>query len=77
MIILTIVRPGTPTSMYSSSQQWDFPNAWPPLQAFVIQGLDKTEQKLAQQVAAELAKVWLRTNYKGYAEKTMMFEKVR
>lgn len=62
--------------MYSSSQQWDFPNAWPPLQAFIIQGLDKTQQKMSQQVAHDLAEVWLRTNYKGYAEKSMMFEKV-
>jgi alpha,alpha-trehalase len=62
--------------MYASSQQWDFPNAWPPLQAFMIQGLDRTHQKLAQQVAYNMAEVWLRSNYKGYAEKSMMFEKV-
>lgn len=62
--------------MYASSQQWDFPNAWPPLQAFIIQGLDRTQQKLAQQVASNMADVWLRSNYKGYSEKGMMFEKV-
>jgi len=62
--------------LYNSSQQWDFPNAWPPLQAFIIQGLDKTQQKLAQQVAFKLAEVWLRSNYKSFAEKSMMFEKV-
>jgi len=62
--------------MYSSSQQWDYPNAWPPLQAFIIQGLDRTNQKLAQEVAAKLAETWLRSNYKGFAEKSMMFEKV-
>lgn len=62
--------------MYASSQQWDFPNAWPPLQAFIIQGLDRTQQKLAQQVAANLAEVWLRSNYKGYTKKSFMFEKV-
>lgn len=66
---------GTPTSLFNSSQQWDFPNAWPPLQAFIIQGLDRTQQKLAQQVALEMAQVWLRSNYKGFAEKSMMFEK--
>ncbi|XP_050432885.1 trehalase-like isoform X2 [Adelges cooleyi] len=66
---------GTPTSMYPSSQQWDFPNAWPPLQAFIIQGLDRTQQKLAQQEAFKLAEVWLHSNYKGFAEKSMMFEK--
>lgn len=66
---------GTPTSLYNSSQQWDFPNAWPPLQAFIIQGLDRTQQKLAQQVSFRLAEVWLRSNYKSFAEKSMMFEK--
>jgi len=60
--------------MFASQQQWDFPNAWPPLQAFIIQGLDRTKQKLAQSVAANLAEVWLRSNYKGFSEKSMMFE---
>ncbi|KAL5244703.1 hypothetical protein ACI65C_012113 [Semiaphis heraclei] len=66
---------GTPTSMYVSSQQWDYPNAWPPLQAYIIQGLDRTEQSCAQQVAAKMAEVWLSTNYKGFAEKSIMYEK--
>ncbi|XP_015377150.1 PREDICTED: trehalase-like [Diuraphis noxia] len=71
----SVIFNGTPTSLYNSSQQWDFPNAWPPLQAFIIQSLDKTQQKLAQQVAFKLAEVWLRSNYKSFAEKSMMFEK--
>ncbi|XP_060862084.1 trehalase-like [Metopolophium dirhodum] len=66
---------GTPTSMYVSSQQWDYPNAWPPLQAYIIQGLDRTEHSCAQQVAAKMAEVWLSTNYKGFAEKSTMYEK--
>ncbi|XP_022159968.1 trehalase-like [Myzus persicae] len=66
---------GIPTSMYSSSQQWDFPNAWPPLQAFIIQGLDKTQQQNAKQVAVRLAEVWLRTNYHGFTNNESMFEK--
>ena len=28
------------TSLYNTSQQWDAPNAWPPLQYFVIEGLN-------------------------------------
>lgn len=63
--------------MHVSSQQWDYPNAWPPLQAYIIQGLDRTEQICAQQVAAKMAEVWLSTNYKGFAEKSTMYEKVR
>lgn len=66
---------GTPTSMQATKEQWDYPNAWPPLQAFLIQGLDRTNQRLAQVVAFRLAQVWLGTNYKGYANYQMMFEK--
>lgn len=76
MIGAILLTQGTPTSMYVSSQQWDFPNAWPPLQAFIIQGLDRTQHKIAQEVAAKMADTWLRTNYKGFSEKRVMFEKV-
>jgi alpha,alpha-trehalase len=27
---------GVPTSLQPSGQQWDFPNAWPPLQSFMV-----------------------------------------
>ncbi|XP_050431937.1 trehalase-like isoform X2 [Adelges cooleyi] len=66
---------GIPTSMYLSKKRWDYPNAWPPLQAFLIQGLDRTQRKLAQKVATSMAKIWLHSNYKGFAEKSMMFKK--
>ena len=29
---------GVPTSMMDSGQQWDFPNAWPPLQHILVAG---------------------------------------
>ena len=29
---------GIPTSMQESGQQWDFPNAWPPLQQLLVAG---------------------------------------
>lgn len=29
---------GVPTSLWDSGQQWDYPNAWPPLQHMVIEG---------------------------------------
>jgi len=62
--------------MHISSQQWDYPNAWPPLQAYIIQGLDRTEQEFAKEVAAKMVEVWLSTNYKGFADRSIMFEKV-
>nr|QOU33638.1 trehalase [Diaphorina citri] len=66
---------GTPTSLFNSTQQWDYPNAWAPLQAFIIQGLDYTQDKLAKQVAYRLAEKWLFTNYMGYETSKAMFEK--
>jgi len=33
---------GVPTSLLRTGQQWDFSNAWPPLQELLIEGLDKT-----------------------------------
>ncbi|XP_060878731.1 trehalase-like [Metopolophium dirhodum] len=64
-----------PTSNVNSSQQWDYPNCWPPLQAMVIQGLDRTNYKPAQTVAINLAKSWINTNYVGYITSGTMFEK--
>lgn len=29
---------GVPTSLRKSGQQWDYPNAWPPLQHMLIDG---------------------------------------
>jgi len=67
---------GTPTSLFVSKQQWDFPNAWPPMQAFIIEGLERTKDENAQSVARNLAEVWLHTNYKGFTENNLMYEKV-
>ena len=34
---------GIPTSFESSGQQWDYPNAWPPLQHILVSGKKKLE----------------------------------
>lgn len=66
---------GAPTSLRNSTQQWDFPNCWPPLQAMVIQGLDRTYDITAQLVAYNLASKWVYTNYIGFSRTGTMFEK--
>uniref|UniRef100_A0A8D8LCN1 Trehalase n=1 Tax=Cacopsylla melanoneura TaxID=428564 RepID=A0A8D8LCN1_9HEMI len=66
---------GIPTSLRNSTQQWDFPSCWPPLQAMVIQGLDRTYDIKAQLVAYNLASKWVFTNYIGYSRTGTMFEK--
>ncbi|XP_067216619.1 trehalase isoform X2 [Linepithema humile] len=66
---------GTPSSVNYTGEQWDFPNAWPPLQSFLIVGLRNTKVKEAVEFATELAGRWLRSNYIGYEEYGTMFEK--
>ncbi|XP_036142708.1 trehalase [Monomorium pharaonis] len=66
---------GTPTSANYTGEQWDFPNAWPPLQSFLILGLYQTRVKEARDLAEILADRWLRSNYLGYDEYGKMFEK--
>lgn len=68
---------GIPTSLDLTGEQWDFPNAWPPLQIIVIQGLMYTNDRDANNLAFELAQNWIYANYKGFNETNKMFEKVR
>nr|QUU43766.1 trehalase [Trichogramma dendrolimi] len=66
---------GVPASLDNSSQQWDYPNAWPPLQSIIVQGLRQTNYMPAQDLAKELAKTWLQSNYLGFSQTKKMFEK--
>ncbi|XP_071397092.1 trehalase [Centroberyx affinis] len=66
---------GVPTSLRESGQQWDFPNAWPPLQHMLIEGLSKLPSENAKQVAFDLAQRWIKTNWLAYIKYDAMFEK--
>lgn len=66
---------GIPASILHSGEQWDYPNAWPPLQSILIGGLEASGHKEAQRVAREQAKVWIRANYIGFSTWKKMFEK--
>nr|ATU82952.1 secreted Trehalase-like protein [Pristhesancus plagipennis] len=72
---LTSYVGGSPTSLDNSGQQWDFPNAWPPLQAFLIQGLENIGTMDTSTTAFKLASIWVKTNYKGFQKYHLMFEK--
>jgi len=47
---------GVPTSLDESGQQWDFPNAWPPLQHILVAGLLRTENIEARKMALTIAR---------------------
>ena len=68
---------GVPTSLLNTAEQWDYPNAWPPLQEIVIQTLAASSVTEAREYALKLAQNWTLTNWKGYLETNIMFEKVR
>ncbi|XP_037534243.1 trehalase [Nematolebias whitei] len=66
---------GVPTSLRDSGQQWDYPNAWPPLQHMLIEGLSKLPSTEAKELAFSLAQRWIRTNWLAYVKYDAMFEK--
>ncbi|XP_007523666.2 trehalase [Erinaceus europaeus] len=66
---------GIPSSLRNTGQQWDFPNAWAPLQDLVIRGLAKSPSPQTQEVAFQLAQNWIQTNYEVYSRTSAMYEK--
>lgn len=66
---------GVATTTVASGQQWDAPNAWPPLQQMLIEGLRTCGAPDGEAVAASLAKRWLRSNYLGWKATGHMHEK--
>jgi len=67
---------GIPTTLEHSGEQWDYPNAWPPLQYIMVMSLDSSGDNWAQDLAFEIAERWMRSNYKAYNETNAMYEKV-
>ncbi|XP_011348152.2 trehalase isoform X2 [Ooceraea biroi] len=66
---------GIPTTLEHSGEQWDYPNAWPPLQYFFIMSLNNTGDAWAQRLAYEVGERWVRSNYKAFNETHSMYEK--
>lgn len=67
---------GIPTTFNQTGEQWDYPNAWPPLQYIMIVALNNTGHLHAQELAFELADRWVRTNFIAFNETKSMYEKV-
>lgn len=62
-----LVQPGgIITTLLRTPEQWDWPNAWAPLQHQIIAGLHGTGVREAQVLARTLARRWLRSNLQGY-----------
>jgi len=64
---------GLPSSLISSGQQWDFPNAWAPTTWVIIQGLRACGQT---ELARIIAEKWIQKNYLMWKQTGgKMFEK--
>jgi len=66
---------GTPTSLISSGQQWDFPNAWSPLEFFLIKSLEKLNHFKATELANVVASRWINNNFCTWKKTGKMYEK--
>ncbi|XP_018563583.1 trehalase-like [Anoplophora glabripennis] len=66
---------GIPTSLKQGGEQWDMPNAWPPLQEMVILGLKNTGDSEALKISENFAKRWVDANIIGYINSKKMYEK--
>ena len=74
------------TATAETGQQWDSPNAWPPLQLLIVESLldfpldarERGEQAGSEKVrtlGASLASAWLRSAHDGWKETGFMHEK--
>lgn len=69
---------GIPTSLdKTSTQQWDFPNAWAPLQWFPVLAWYNSIDEDLHEAASLIANTWLNSTYSGWLKYNgSMFEKV-
>ncbi|XP_049881795.1 trehalase-like isoform X2 [Pectinophora gossypiella] len=70
-----IFEGGIPTTFEHSGEQWDYPNAWPPLQYIVVTGLAESGVTEAMKLASDMATKWVRSNFEVWKKKTAMLEK--
>lgn len=66
---------GIATSLKNSSQQWDFPNGWAPVQHMIVEGLVRSGSEEAELLAKDIAIRWIRTNFAAYKSSKAMHEK--
>ena len=71
-----LLRPaGVLTTTAVSGQQWDAPNAWPPLQHMLISGLERSGTHRGRELAHVLACAWLGSNFVSWRRSGFMHEK--
>jgi alpha,alpha-trehalase len=66
---------GVQTTTVFTGQQWDSPNAWPPEQDIIVEGLLAVNTTEAYNLARELTQVWTSTSLAAWQHTGLMFEK--
>lgn len=66
---------GVAASTYQSGQQWDWPNAWPPLQHMIAEGCAVYGGEEGKKVSDGIKKAFLMTTCAGWKLTGKMFEK--
>jgi len=63
------------TTTRKTEQQWDSPNAWPPIQDIIVEGLLQVNTTNATDLANSLIQRWVRTGLDIWTEHQVMVEK--
>jgi len=66
---------GLATTSIASGQQWDAPNAWPPLQSMLIEGLEASGAPGSAELALDIARRWVGTCLVAWKATGFMHEK--
>ncbi|CAH0522177.1 unnamed protein product [Peronospora belbahrii] len=66
---------GVQTTTSVTGQQWDAPNAWPPMQDIIIEGLLAAGTVKARTLAKHLVKTWVKAGFVAWQKTGLMFEK--
>ena len=64
---------GVPVSLVNSGEQWDMPNAWPPVVHALIMGL--AQVSMLQNAAKMVAQQWLQGSFDVFCHSKTIFEK--
>ncbi|POM70914.1 Trehalase [Phytophthora palmivora] len=66
---------GVQTTTSVTGQQWDAPNAWPPLQDIIIEGLHEAGTSNSRALAKRLVQTWVKVGFVAWQKTGLMFEK--
>uniref|UniRef100_H3GYW6 Trehalase n=1 Tax=Phytophthora ramorum TaxID=164328 RepID=H3GYW6_PHYRM len=66
---------GVQTTTMFSGQQWDSPNAWPPEQDIIVEGLLAINTTESYALARELSQTWTHASLTAWKQTGLMFEK--